>query len=110
MLIGYPVAYAYFATNSFRYDILSEKIPMKWLLSLTVACCFASGFGFAQDVDPWQKKKADSFRPLTDAQKAAIENAVPAQAVATPKKERRILMFYRCEGFIHGSIDRKSVV
>jgi len=50
------------------------------------------------------KKKAESFRPLTDAQKAAIETAVPAEAVAKPKKTRRVLMFYRCEGFIHSSI------
>jgi len=59
----------------------------------------------AQDtVDPWTKKKADSFRPLSAEQKAAVENAVPAESAVKPKKTRRILVFYRCEGFIHGSI------
>ena len=59
----------------------------------------------AQDtVDPWIKKKADSFRPLSAEQMAAVENAVPAESTAKPKKARRILVFYRCEGFIHGSI------
>ncbi|MFM7976295.1 MAG: hypothetical protein ACKO8U_14560, partial [Pirellula sp.] len=80
-----------------------EILPMKWLFPLAFALLVAPSFVLAQDADPWQKKKADSFRPLTDVQKAAIENAVPAQATASPKKERRILLFYRCEGFIHGS-------
>ena len=60
---------------------------------------------YAQDAaDPWQKKKAESFKPLSVEQKAAVENAVPGEATAKPKKERRILVFYRCEGFIHSSI------
>jgi type 1 glutamine amidotransferase len=60
---------------------------------------------YAQDAaDPWQKKKAESFKPLSVEQKAAVENAVPSEATAKPKKERRILVFYRCEGFIHSSI------
>ena len=85
---------------------------MKKLFSFALALCLVSSgvsssvskVVSAQDADPWQKKKAESFRPLTDAQKSAIETAVPAQAVAAPKKERRVLLFYRCEGFIHGSI------
>ena len=84
---------------------------MKRCLSFVFAVALFSGSGllpslaYAQDnSDPWQKKKAESFRPLTDAQKAAIETAVPAEAVAKPKKTRRVLMFYRCEGFIHSSI------
>jgi hypothetical protein len=77
---------------------------MKWLFPLAIAFLLAPSWVVAQEADPWQKKKADSFRPLTDAQKSAIENAVPGQATAAPKKERRVLMFYRCEGFIHGSI------
>jgi uncharacterized protein len=59
----------------------------------------------AQDVpDPWLQKKAEHFKPLSQEQLAAIENAVPSEATAKPKRERRVLMFYRCEGFIHGSI------
>jgi type 1 glutamine amidotransferase len=60
---------------------------------------------FAQAAnDPWQEKKAAQFKPLTDEQKQAIENAVPTQAFVEPKKDRRVLVFYRCEGFIHNSI------
>jgi uncharacterized protein len=60
---------------------------------------------FAIDsADPWQQKKAEHFKPLNQEQLAAIENAVPSEATAKPKSERRVLMFYRCEGFIHGSI------
>ena len=78
---------------------------MKRFLTLAFSLALLAPWAFAQDnADPWQKKKAESFRPLTDAQKSAIETAVPAEAVAKPKKARRVLMFYRCEGFIHGSI------
>lgn len=78
---------------------------MKRFLTLAFSLALLAPWAFAQDnTDPWQKKKAESFRPLTDAQKSAIETAVPAEAVAKPKKARRVLMFYRCEGFIHGSI------
>ncbi len=44
-------------------------------------------------------------RPLpqlstNDLQK--IEAAIPQKAAAKPKKARRILVFHRCEGFVHG--------
>jgi type 1 glutamine amidotransferase len=77
---------------------------MKKLIALLLIA-FSAQITFAQDVeDPWQKKKAESFKPLSVEQKAAVENAVPSEATAKPKKERRILVFYRCEGFIHSSI------
>ena len=59
----------------------------------------------AQDKpDPWIQKKLQQFKPLTDEQKNAIEQAVPSHATAKPKKARRVLVFYRCEGFVHNSI------
>ncbi len=59
----------------------------------------------AQDPsDPWTKKKAQSFKPLTAEQISSIEKAGPEDAAAKPKKARRVLVFYRCEGFVHGSI------
>lgn len=62
-------------------------------------------FVSAQDAaDPWTQKKAQSFKPLSPEQKSAIENAVPTESTAKPKKTRRVLVFYRCEGFVHGSI------
>lgn len=77
---------------------------MRKLIALLLVA-FSAQMTSAQNAeDPWQKKKAESFKPLSAEQKAAIENAVPKEAVAKPKKERRILVFYRCEGFIHSSI------
>jgi uncharacterized protein len=77
---------------------------MKKLLCF-VALLATSTVALAQDAsDPWTQKKAQSFKPLSAEQKAAIENAVPAEASAKPKQARRVLVFYRCEGFIHSSI------
>lgn len=76
-----------------------------WLIALAATTLFAVPSAVAQDsTDPWTKKKAESFKPLSAEQKAAIENAVPQTAEAKPKKARRVLVFYRCEGFIHSSI------
>jgi hypothetical protein len=68
---------------------------------LMVAITVATS-GFAQET--WDQKKAARFQPITDPQQASIAEAVPKQATATPKRPRRILVFYRCEGFIHTSI------
>lgn len=57
---------------------------------------------FAQN-DSWETKKAQRFKPLSEAQKNAIRDAIPAPVVA-PKQARRVLVFYRCDGFIHTSI------
>ena len=35
---------------------------------------------------------------------AKIEAALPAQAAAKPQRARRILVFWRCEGFFHGGV------
>ena len=82
---------------------------MKILVSL-IAFLATMQVALAQDsADPWIKKKADSFKPLSAEQKAAIENAVPTAAAAKPKKARRLLVFYRCEGFIHSSIPHANL-
>ena len=52
----------------------------------------------------WKEKKAERFKPITDAQRMSIVDAVPKQPTAKPQKPRRVLVFYRCEGFIHTSI------
>jgi uncharacterized protein len=82
------------------------KKTFQLILVCTVATlCSTPLAAFAQDAgDPWMKKKAESFKPLTADQIQAIDKAIPEKATATPKKTRRILVFYRCEGFIHGSI------
>ncbi len=54
--------------------------------------------------DQWQTEKAKRFKGLSDQQLGEIAAAVPESATAKPKKTRRILVFYRCGGFIHNSI------
>lgn len=72
------------------------------ILALTFALN-AANVAQAQQ-DNWQKQKAERFKPLTATQTDPIDQAVPKQATAKPQRERRVLVFYRCEGFIHGSI------
>ena len=78
---------------------------MKKLACFALILTFLPAFARAQDsVDPWAEKKAQSFKPLSKQQQDAITAAAPDKATATPKQARRILAFYRCEGFIHSSI------
>ena len=49
----------------------------------------------------WNKNR---LKPLNEDKKAKIRAALPAETLAKPKKPRRILVFYRCETFVHSSI------
>lgn len=44
------------------------------------------------------------FPALTDAELQAIHAAIPARAAARPLRPRRVLIFYRTEGYVHASI------
>ena len=44
------------------------------------------------------------FPELTAAEKSAINAAVPAKPRVAPAKPRKLLVFYRTEGFVHASI------
>ena len=87
------------------------------LTSVFVSSVCSTSTVFAQDksadasekVDPWQEKKASRLKPVTQEQRQAIAAAVPKTATAKPKKDRRVLVFYRCEGFIHTSIPHGNV-
>ncbi|QDV87066.1 ThuA domain-containing protein [Planctomycetes bacterium TBK1r] len=58
----------------------------------------------AQQPDEWEQKKAERFKPLSENEKHQIAAAVPSELAAKPLPKRRVLVFYRCEGFIHTSI------
>lgn len=75
------------------------------VLCLCLVLCFCPT-GLAQDKSnsAWEQKKAQNFKPLTAEQQKEIADAVPDQATAKPQADRRVLVFYRCEGFIHNSI------
>lgn len=78
-------------------------------LLLATAALLASAFVVAQEKkkeEPktWREKAAERFGANpTEDHKVQIESAVPSPT-ATPSAPRKILVFYRCEGFIHTSI------
>ncbi|MEM7014959.1 MAG: ThuA domain-containing protein [Verrucomicrobiota bacterium] len=63
--------------------------------------------GLAQNDKPktWREKAAERFKdnPKDDA-KEKILTALPSETPAEPQSDRNILVFWRCEGFIHTSI------
>lgn len=77
---------------------------MRYSLVMLAALATFQNAAAQEASDPWTKKKVENFKPLTEPQKTAIETASPTTAAATPIKARRVLVFYRCEGFIHKSI------
>ncbi len=95
--------------------ILVEKLNMKNIVCLfvliatvpVVTSTYAQGE--AKKPDSWEQKKAARFKPITAQQRASIASAVPQKATAKPKKQQRILLFYRCEGFIHTSIPHANL-
>lgn len=44
------------------------------------------------------------FPPLAETEIASVETALPEKATAEPANPRRVLIFYRTEGFVHSSI------
>ena len=77
------------------------KTAMRFLMHvmlclLTCTCAYGA--------KSWEKKKASQYREVGEKDKAKITEAIPDSSVVTPKQPRRILMFYRCEGYYHKSI------
>jgi type 1 glutamine amidotransferase len=54
----------------------------------------------AAEADAWATRKPPVLKEQTVK---AMAEAIPARAAAKPNKERRILVFWRCDGFFHGS-------
>ncbi|MDF9828501.1 type 1 glutamine amidotransferase/HEAT repeat protein [Ereboglobus sp. PH5-10] len=49
-------------------------------------------------------KPGEQFPPLTPQETSAIFAAIPEDARAKPQRPRKLLVFYRTEGFVHKSI------
>ena len=64
---------------------------------LMALCVFATSVVKAA----WDPKR---LKPVSEGQKEKVQAALPLKSLAKPKKERRVLVFYRCEGFVHSSI------
>lgn len=58
----------------------------------------------AEKPQTWKEKAAARLKPVTTEQKNLIRQALPGQAEVEPKQGRRVLVFWRCETFIHTSI------
>lgn len=73
-------------------------------LAAIALTCFLVIPSSAKEPGAWEQGKAKRFKPITENQKSMIAAAMPKQLAAKPSGKRRILVFYRCEGFIHTSI------
>jgi len=69
-----------------------------------LSVCVITAQNKKEEPKTWEEKAAARFgvTPLAD-EKTLIESAVPTPT-AKPKSPRKVLVFYRCEGFIHTSI------
>ncbi|MCA9217997.1 MAG: ThuA domain-containing protein [Planctomycetales bacterium] len=77
----------------------------KSIYRLFILLLLFANVAFAQETnDKWLETKAKRFKPLTEEQQKKITDALPARAVWIPKAARKILVFDRCEGFVHDSI------
>ena len=83
--------------------------PMKRILALALALTIPAFIGLAQDAkkkkpQTWEEKKAARFKPISEENKNKMLAAIPDKPAAKPKKARKVLVFWLCEGFIHTSI------
>ena len=69
----------------------------KVLAGVVLAACL--GFGFVRC-----SRAIDVDRPLSEAETAKIEAALPTEAPAKPLKPRKVLVFTLATGFVHSSI------
>ncbi|TWU40965.1 ThuA domain-containing protein [Novipirellula artificiosorum] len=83
---------------------MKRIVCLALLLAALPLACIAADL-----TDPWEKKKAERFAVITAEQKEGIAAAVPNELAAEPKTDRRILVFFRCEGFIHTSIPHANL-
>ncbi|MEX2579776.1 MAG: ThuA domain-containing protein [Verrucomicrobiales bacterium] len=83
-----------------------RKLPLvAAALTLASVCLVVAQKAKDEEPKTWKEKAAARFgeNPTLDEQ-AAIEGAVPRPSARRPDSDRKILLFYRCEGFIHTSI------
>ena len=83
---------------------------MKKSLSLFIATALLLGGvsqGFSQEKkkpQTWEEKAAARLKPVDEASKKKILAALSDKPLRKPGKDRKVLVFWRCGGFIHTSI------
>ena len=70
---------------------LNRSLTLTLLLALTMAPSFAGA-----------QEKDQTPPSLSEKELQNVEQALPDSAAVKPKKDRRVLVFWRCEGFFHG--------
>lgn len=71
---------------------------------LAIACVVSAQNNAAKKKLTWPESAVAKFKDNpTDEHRAAIDAGLPAPT-AEPAKKRKVLVFYRCEGFVHTSI------
>ncbi|MEM6280068.1 MAG: hypothetical protein AAF733_11350, partial [Verrucomicrobiota bacterium] len=74
------------------------------VFTLALVCLVAAQNQPEEKPKTWEERAAEKFQDNPTAEhKAEIDANLP-ERMADPKKPRRVLLFYRCEGFIHTSI------
>jgi len=83
---------------------------MKKSISLVLSLALFSGVVIstsAQDKkkpQTWEEQKAARLKPVDAESKKKIVEALPDKPSRKPGKDRRVLVFWRCGGFVHTSI------
>ncbi len=78
---------------------MSGKLNMRNAVVLSLVLV-----AWATSVLPAESPPADKLRKVTADEIRKIEEAMPDKATVKPAKPRKALVFWRCEGFYHGSI------
>lgn len=83
---------------------MKKRTLLAALGTLASVCLLVAQNPAPEKPKTWEEKAAERFGANPTAEhKAQIEANLPA-ATAKPKSPRKLLVFYRCEGFIHTSI------
>ena len=72
--------------------------------SKTIAAILLVGFCVSMVAAPLWAQSPEQLRELKAEEVAKIKEAMPSKAVAKPEKPRKMLVFWRCEGFYHSVI------
>src|ERR1043165_9461266 len=86
--------------NFYRFPSMTPFLPR---LLLTVS--LAAAFGLC----PLRAEPGHVYPPLKPQEVSRITEAMPATARVKPSKDRKVLIFYRTEGFVHASIAHANV-
>lgn len=83
---------------------LTSLLPAGLLTAVAIAAIHCAVAQDKKKPQTWEMIKAARLKPVSVEVQQQIEAALPAAATSTPEKPRKVLVFYRCEGFVHTSI------